>query len=238
MTRYARRSPLHGIALAVLVLAAPLAAPQRASAQNPELQQRVAEIKETMTRNQQALAQYTWQQQETISVNGEVRKQEAFQVQIGADGKPVKTALTASAPQQGRRFGIKHRITEEYEQYGQQLASLAQSYSQLDPGRLQQLYEQGNVLLGSGGTPGVVALVIHNYAKSGDSVTLSFDRQQKALLSMNIASYLSGPSDAVTMTAQFAKLPDGTNHVATSSINGQSKGLTVQQTNANYQKRA
>jgi hypothetical protein len=238
MTRFARRSPLHGIAPAILALAIILAAAQGAGAQNAELQQRVAEIKQTMARNQQALAQYSWVQQETVSVNGEVRKQEAFQVQIGADGKPVKTALAGSAPQQGRRFGIKHRITEDYEKYGQQLSSLAQSYAQLDPARLQQLFEQGNVLLGSGGAPSSVALVIHNYAKSGDSVTLNFDRQQQALLAMNVASYLSGPSDAVTMTAQFAKLPDGTNHIATTSINGQSKGLTVQQTNANYQKRS
>lgn len=237
MKRFARRSLLHGIAPAVLVFAMLFAVAQGAGAQNAELQQRVAEIKQTMTRNQQSLAQYTWQQQETISVNGEVRKEEAFQVQMGADGKPVRTALTPSAPQ-GRRHGIKHRITEDYERYGQQLSSLAQGYAQLDPARLQQLFEQGNVLLGSGGAPSVVALVIHNYAKSGDSVTLNFDRQQQALLAMNVASYLSGPSDAVTMTAQFAKLPDGTNHVATTSINGQSKGLTVQQTNANYQKRS
>jgi hypothetical protein len=36
------------------------------SAQNPELQQKVAEVKEAMAANKQALAQYTWQEQVTV----------------------------------------------------------------------------------------------------------------------------------------------------------------------------
>jgi hypothetical protein len=36
------------------------------------------------------------------------------------------------------------------------------------------------------------------------------------------------------MQIQFARLPDGTNHVATMTINGVSKQLTVQDQNSNY----
>jgi hypothetical protein len=55
-------------------------------------------------------------------------------------------------------------------------------------------------------------------------------------VSLQVNSYLSDPNDAVTISAQFAQLPDGTNHVATTTINGVSKELTVNEQNSNYQK--
>jgi hypothetical protein len=46
---------------------------------------------------------------------------------------------------------------------------------------------------------------------------------------------LDDPKDAVTIAAQFAQLPDGTNHVANSRVTGVSKHLTVNDQNSNYQ---
>jgi hypothetical protein len=63
------------------------------SAKSPELQQKVAEVKEAMAANKQALAQYTWQEQVTVSLKGEQKKQEHFQVRLGPEGKPQKQWL-------------------------------------------------------------------------------------------------------------------------------------------------
>jgi hypothetical protein len=46
---------------------------QGVTAQDPEMQKKVAEVKKAVARNRQALAQSTWQEQVTISVNGEQR---------------------------------------------------------------------------------------------------------------------------------------------------------------------
>ena len=43
-------------------------------AQNPEMQQRVAEVKESMAVNKQLLAQYTWMEQDIISIKGDEKK--------------------------------------------------------------------------------------------------------------------------------------------------------------------
>jgi hypothetical protein len=51
-----------------------------------------------------------------------------------------------------------------------------------------------------------------------------------------VACYLNNPSDAVKITAQFTQSPDGTNHVAATTINGVSKRLTANDQNSNYQK--
>jgi len=91
-------------------------------------------------------------------------------------------------------------------------------------------------MLGSGGAPGEIKLLIHNYVKPNDTVTMTFNSANKAVQSLQIASYLNDPKDAVNITAQFARLPDGTNHVANMLVNGVSKELTVNIENSNYQK--
>jgi hypothetical protein len=207
-----------------------------AVADTSPMQQKIAAVEASMAKNKQMLGQYTWQQLETVSVRGDVKKTALYQVQLGADGKPVKTDISQSQPTNQRRFGIRHRIAQNYENYGKQIASLAQSYTQYQAGKLQQLFAQGKVALKSAGTPGFDSIVVSDYVKPGDSVTIVIDRATKSVVSLAINSYLDGPSDPVTISAQFAKLPDGTNHVSSVTVNGESKSLVVQQTNLDYQK--
>ena len=47
---------------------------------------------------------------------------------------------------------------------------------------------------------------------------------------MRAKSYLGTQQEAVSIKAEFAELPDGTNHVSTSQIDGASKHLTVKLT--------
>jgi hypothetical protein len=236
----ARRFIANTLLLAGLLALASLAH-SRALPQNPQLQERVAEIKEAAALNKQTLAQYTWQEQQTISIKGNVKKQKRFLVRLGPDGKPQKTEIDPQDQSSGgRKHGLKHRIAEkkkaEYEDYAKQIAALAQDYARPDPERLQQLFQQGNIMLGSAGAPRMVKIVIHNYLKQGDSVTLIFSEAQKALESIAVSSYLDNPKDAMTLSAQLTKEPQGPNHVSSMLVNGVSKQLTVAMQNSNYQR--
>lgn len=71
-------------------------------AQEGGLQQEVAQLKESMAKNKQALAQYTWVETVTISLKGQEKKQQHFQVQNGPDGKPQKTSLDPAPAAQPR----------------------------------------------------------------------------------------------------------------------------------------
>ncbi len=229
------------VALAAIALVLATLPLPRAMAQDPNLQQKVAEVKQSAAQNKQSLAQYSWQEQETIAIKGEVKDQKLYQVRLGPDGKPQKTELDNTPTSSGgREHGIKHHIKEkkagEYKDYGHQIATLAQTYAQPDPEKLQQAFQQGNLLMGSAGAPGEVKLVIKNYVKPNDQVTLVFSQAAKAIQSMEISSYLDDPKDAVKITAQFSKLPDGTNHASNMQIDGVSKELTVKTQNSNYQK--
>jgi hypothetical protein len=211
-----------------------------ANAQSPELQQRVAEIGEASARNKQALASYTWNEQVTISLKGEQKKQQHFQVRLGPDFKPQKLSLDPpddAAPQGGRlKQHVVAKKKEEYTEYAEQMKALALQYVPPDKDQLQQAFAQGNITLGpAGGAPNELQLVIRNYLKPKDSMTLVFDRTQKRLLRIQIASYMDDPKDAMNLTVTFSRLPDGTNHVDSVIMDGVSKQLNIVTQNSNYQ---
>ena len=211
-----------------------------AVAQNQQMEQKLMAIKQAQATNKQKLAQYTWQETETISIKGNVKDTKVYQVQIGANGQPQKTEVSEQKAQSGggRQGRVKEHViekkTEEYQDYGQQIGALAKLYITSDPERLMQAKQAGNISLQPGG--GSVSLVIKNYVKQGDSLTMTIDEQTHAPLSVQVNSYLNDPTDAVTISAQFAQLPDGTNHAANTLVNGVSKQLTVSEQNSSYQR--
>ena len=130
-------------------------------------------LKQNQGINKQKLAQYTWTETETIAIKGEVKDTKIYQVQM-VKGQQQKTEVSNEKAQRGGREGrikecIIEKKTEEYEQYGQQFATLAKQYTAPDPERLMQAKQAGNVSLQLGNS--TVALVIKNYVKQGDSIT-------------------------------------------------------------------
>jgi hypothetical protein len=206
------------------------------TAQNASLSQKVQQVKQFVAANQQQLSHYTWQVQETISVNGDVKEQTVYQVQLGADGQPVRTRIAQPvAPSSGgRQHGIIHRVKENFKAYAQQVGALAKSYSPLNAAKIQQLYARGSVTVKSAGSPGSSAILISNYLKQGDSIVLTLRNNPKALTSVDVSSYLDQPSDGVTIHVQYASLPDGTRYAATTTVNGQSKNLTIVDKSTNF----
>ena len=225
------------LAMAVAISAGALAiAP--AMAQNQQMEQKLMAIKDAQAANKQKLAQYTWQETETISIKGSVKDTKVYQVQM-VNGQQQKTEISNQAAQSGGREGrVKEHVIEkkkeEYQEYGQSIGALAKQYTTPNPEALMQAKQAGNISLQPGS--GTVSLVIKNYVKQGDSMIMTVSEQTHSPVSVRVNSYLDDPKDAVTISAQFAQLPDGTNHVASTLTNGVSKQLTVNDVNSNYQK--
>jgi len=233
--RFVWASLLLGGALASLALA-----------QNPELQQKVEELKQSAAANKQALAQYTWVETVTISLKGEQKKQEHFQVRLGPDGKPQKQSLDQPAPEQaadsgGRRGGrlkehVVEKKTDEYKEYANSIKSLIEQYVPPEKSLIEQARQAGNIALSPApGNDGEFQLAISNYVKQGDKMTIVIDKVQKAIVSVSINSYLDDPKDAVTAQVQFSAVPGGPSHVSAVTINGVSKELTIAIQNGSYQ---
>jgi hypothetical protein len=224
---------LTGLSVGVLAISA-----LEATAQSPALQEKVAQIKQAAAANKAALAHYTWQEQQQISLKGDVKSTKLYQVVI-TNGQQQKSEISGTpqaAPSGGRlKRHIVEKKTDEFTEYGQQIAALAKQYAAPNPTAMDQAKAQGNISLQPDAGNGTVTLVIKSYIKPGDSVTLAFNTQEKALVSVNVNTYLTDPKDAVTIAITYAKLPSGVNHVATMQINGVSKQMGVNIQNSNYQ---
>lgn len=214
------------------------------SAQGTELQQQVADLKQSVAQNKQQLAKYTYVEQITISIKGEQKKQERFQVRTGPDGKAQKTPIdqpaTAAPPEKtaGRGGRIKEHVVEkkkeEYKDYVERMKSLMEQYVPPDKDLLQQALQNHKASL-TPGTGSQVQLTFHDYVKPNDSMILVFDKDQKQLAGVQVASYLDDPQDAVNLTVKMARLPDGVTHVDSVILDGVSKHLNAKIQNSNYQ---
>jgi hypothetical protein len=63
-----------------------------------------------------------------------------------------------------------------------------------------------------------IQLVIHNYLKLGDVLTLVYDKAKEQIVGVQIASYMNDPKDAMKLNVQMSSLPDGTSHVSNLDI--------------------
>ena len=234
----ARSSHLRSF-ISKLVLFAFIASTLFSPAQNQQLSEKVQQIKQSSAENKKALAKYTWEEQQTISLKGEVKKVQTFLVKIGPDGQQQKTEINgqpAAQPSGGRlKRHIVEKKKEEFQEYGEQIAALAKQYTAFDPDTFQDAYQKGNVSFQPNPGNDTVNLIIKSFLKPGDTVTLAFNPKQKGLQSFLIDSYLNDPKDAVKINVQFARIPNGPNHVASMLVNGVSKQLTVNIQNSNYQ---
>lgn len=221
------------LSVAVLAFAATVAV-----AQNPQMEEKLMAIKQNMAKNKQQLAQYTWTETETVGIKGSTKDTKIYQVRM-VNGQQQKTEVAnEQAPAGGRQGRLKEHIVDkkkaEYQQYGQQIGGLAKLYTTPDPDRLMQAKQNGNLSLVPGN--GTLQLVIKSFVQPNDQVTFTINDQTKSPVSVEINTYLNDPKSKVMISAQFAELPDGTNHVTTSTLNGEQKQLVIQQTNSNYQK--
>jgi len=210
------------------------------AAQKAEMQQRIEEMKLAAAQNKQALAQYTWLETLTITLKGEQKGVERSEVRMGPDGQPEKTPLGVSGTEDAGGGRLKRRIVakkkEEYKDYAQRIKSLIQRYVPPDRDKLADAYQSGNILMGPQAGGAQYRLVISNYVKPGDKMTLVIDKAQKQIVSLSIATYLDNPQDAVNVNAQFASIPGGPNHVSQETIDGVSKQLRIDILNSEYRK--
>jgi hypothetical protein len=105
-----------------------------------------------------------------------------------------------------------------------------------NPQKMQQAFQAGKASLNPSPDSGTTSIVFKDYSLPGDQMTLTFSTAAKKIVALNVNTYMDDPKDVVTLTAQFASLPDNTNYVQQSVLNATAKKLVVTTTNSNYQK--
>jgi hypothetical protein len=214
-----------------------LAAGIVAVAQNPELQQKLAAVKQAAAENKQRLMQYQWTETTQVTLNGEPKPPTQKLCQYGPDGQVQKTPI-GPPPAQPSGGRVKQRIIEkkkaEMADYMDDVKGVLSMYVPPDPQKMQQAFQAGKMSVNPAG--GVLNIVFKDYAQPGDSMTLTFSPSTKQIVALNVNTYMGQAKDAVTLQVQMATLPDGTSYAQQSTLNAAAKNLVVNTTNSNYQR--
>jgi hypothetical protein len=216
-----------------------LLTPAIAKAQSPEVQQRVAALKQTVARDQQSIRQYEWIETTVISLKGEDKSRQQKRCYYGADGGLQKVTVDASPPPAQKR-GVRGRIiarkTEELTDYMKQAVALVKSYVPPDPARIQAVKDSGKVSLDLPGAGKGLRVNFRDYAKPGDVLTVEVDPSTNRVMGLTVATYLADAKDTVTLNVNFSSLQDGTGYPATEILVATAKSLSVNITNTGYRK--
>jgi hypothetical protein len=206
-------------------------------AQNGELQQKLAAVKQAAAENKQRLHQYQWTETTQLTLKGDPKPSSQKLCQYGPDGQVQKTPI-GPPPEQPSGGRVKQRVIAkkkaEMKDYMEDVKGVLSMYVPPDPQRMQQAFQAGKVSLNPAG--GVVNLIFTDYAQPGDRMTLAFDTGSKKIVSLNVNTCMGQAKDAVTLQVQMASLPDGTNYAQRTVLNATAKELVVTTTNSNYQK--
>jgi hypothetical protein len=236
--RALRAGILWRAATAAAALCGGVAFAQQGGMMREAIQSKLAAIKAAQAANKAALQTYSWTETMQVSSKGQVRSTKTFACRYGPDGKVARTPIgpPAEQPKEGplRRRAME-KAKDDLEDYMGQVRALIALYVPPDGQKMEQAFQAGNVSADRPGQ-GEAGLVIKNYAKPNDSMTLDFRMETKKLAALKVASYLEDSTQQVALDVQFATLPDGTNYPATTVLDAPAKSLRVTTTNSNYQK--
>lgn len=232
----------HGVRLLaaiVITLSLAVMASAQAGGGSPELQEKVAALKQSAAANQQKLHQYQWTEVQTINLKGEDKGQKQFLCQYGPDGQVQKTP-TGPPPAQPSGGRLKQKVIEkkkeEMADYMGDVKQLLSQYVPPNPQKIQAAFAAGKASISPDKSAGLVNLVFKDYAQPGDQMTIAFDAAAKKIAGVNVNTYMGQAKDAVTLVLDFASLPDGTNYVEKTVLNAAAKQLVVTTVNTNYHK--
>jgi hypothetical protein len=206
-------------------------------AQNADLQQKLAAVKQAAAQNAQALHQYQWTETTQLTLKGDPKPQTQNLCQYGPDGQVQKTPIGAPppAPSGGR---LKKKIVAkkkgEMQDYMEDVKGLLAMYLPPDSQKMQVDYQAGKVSMNPVGA--MLNVIFVDYAQPGDRFTLTFDTASKKIAAISVNTYMGQAKDAVTLEVQMATLPDGPNYTQRSILTATAKELVVTTTNSDYHK--
>ncbi len=209
--------------------------------QSPEVQQRVAALKENVAHDQQSIRTYQWIETTVISLKGEEKARTQKQCYYGADGVLQKVTVDASPPPDKKR-GIRGRVIAnkkaELTDYMKSAVALVKTYVPPDPNRIQAVKDAGNVSIVLPGGGRGVKVNLSSYAKPGDLLSVEVDPTTNRVIGLTVNTYLDDAKDTVTLDVRFSNLQDGTGYPATEVLVAAAKNLSVNVTNSGYRKLA
>ena len=201
----------------------------------------VAAVKQSLQTSMAALRQYEWVETTVISVKGDEKARKQNSCRYGADGKVQKTPIGGADEGGGKKpRGIKGRVAKkkkaEMTESMQEAVGLIKQYVPPDPERIEAAKQAGKLSVTPPNDKGMVHVVIKDYLKEGDSVSIDLNAAQGLLSGMGISTYTNKEKNAVDLKVSMGTLTDGTIYPAKTQLDVAAENLSVVTENSGYQK--
>lgn len=210
-----------------------------ALAQSPDMAAMAKTFGQSMQANGAALKQYSWKMRVEVTLKGDPKPPKLYAMRFDLDGKLEKTSLTPAAPppppDTGRGGRLKDKIKDkkiaEMKEWAGDLGDLTKEYITPSPAMLQTFFGKA----ASAQTPdGLVQLYAEGVVAPGDKVVYEIDPKTQALKRYMFHASLEG--DPVDGQVEFARLADGPNYAARTTVGVPAKQVTATIENYDYAK--
>jgi hypothetical protein len=206
-------------------------------AADPNVTLEAAAVKVEMARSLAALRHYSWTEHTEVLVDGDVKSATQATCRYDASGELIKTPLAGEEQKRANPASNRPMVRKKagMQDYIKRAISRIGQYLPPKPEQVQYALNNGLASLepASGGRS---AIRLKDYFQTGDSVVFTYDPKSKVLLQVNVFSDLANPKDPVTMEAVFETLPDGVNHLASTTLNASAKKVQIKTRNMLYEK--
>ena len=203
-----------------------------------------AAVKDSLAKSMAALRQYQWVETTAVSIKGEEKSRTENTCYYGADGKLQKTPIGAPPSDEGKKKkrGIKGKVAENKKEdisdAMKEAIGLVKQYVPPDPAKIQAAKDAGRLTLTPPDPAGQIRIVIKDYLKPGDSLTLDVNAATDRILGVTIATFTEKEKDKVGLKVSFGAFADGTVYPAKTQLDIASQELAVSIENAGYKKLA
>lgn len=178
--------------------------------------------------------QYAWQMRVEVTLKGEPKPAQLYQMRFDVDGKLQKTLLTAPAEEKksrGIRGRIKENKIEEFKEWAGKLAELVKGYMAPSPGTMMDYYAKAAY---SKSPDGKVLISGGSFLHPGDKASYWIDPSTQSPSRFEFQTVLEG--DPVSGKVEFAQVPGGPQYFARLQISVPAKNVSAKIENFNYQK--
>lgn len=191
---------------------------------------------QAMKQNALALRQYTWKSQTQIRKEGEVKATKLYSSRYAADGTVVQLLLeeeSAKLPKFGIRGIVAKKKKQEAQELIEALQTLAKSYGELPPAKMQEFMTGAKVSLETNAPQPLLRLEAANVLRHGDSMIVWVDANTRRQRRIEINT--SFEAEPVRIVTEFKDLPHGPTYMARSVLDYPREELTLTMENFDYE---
>lgn len=223
----------------IFVLVLVLFACSLGSLAQADMKETVDMIKKNLVQSNQKIKQYGWIETTKVYVKGELKSTKQNQCYYSVDGQLTKVA-TGGTDQPKKSRGLKGKIIEnkkeEMADYVAKAVEKIKGYLPPNPEKIQQIYASGKVSIQILEPGKKFKLSFPGYLQNGDDLSVSLDKSNQKLISLDVNTYIDNVEDKVVFNVTYKDLPDGTQYPVSTSLFANAQNLKIVIENSGYRK--